>query len=326
MQPLIDRISDDSQPENAAPRTALVIGNLDGVHRGHQAIVAQAVQLAQSRSLVPALLTFDPHPAAVVGGEPPLQLTTLDRKAELVGRLGVTHVFARAFTKAFSAWTAERFVRDLVVARLHASAVFVGENFRFGAGRSGDAPRLRALGGAGGFETSVCALLHDTKGALSSSRVREAIAAGDIEDAAATLGRWHSVAGRVVAGDRRGRTLGFPTANLDDVVEAPPKDGVYAVAVDTVDAGVPRSLATGVMNLGVRPTVTDRGRRTLEVHLFDLDRDLYGVRLRVHFVARLRDEKKLGGLDALKAQIALDTAQARAALANVRVGPWGAYG
>jgi riboflavin kinase/FMN adenylyltransferase len=326
---LIERLGDDEMVSARADHSgvALVVGNLDGVHRGHQALVAEAVRVAKRRSLVPALLTFDPHPSAVVGTGAPPTLTTLDRKAELVADLGIARVVARTFTREFSAWPAERFVRELVKGRLHAEAVFLGDNFRFGAGRSGDPAALRALGDAMGFETHVAAMLFDAKGQLSSSRVRAALEAGDLADAELALGRRHSVSGIVIHGDHRGRTLGFPTANLGEVPELVPANGVYAVAVDEIDEeGAARALALGVTNVGVRPTVGGEARRTLEVHLFDVDRDLYGVRLRVHWVARLREERKFEGLEALRAQIARDAAEAKRLVAGVKVSGDGAFG
>jgi riboflavin kinase/FMN adenylyltransferase len=320
---------DEGQPGAAAPGRVLVIGNLDGVHRGHQAIVRAAVAVAKVRSLEPAVLTFDPHPSAVVGSTAPPLLTSLERKAELVRRLGIVTLFARNFDASFAAWTPERFAQDLLARCIGAKAVFVGENFRFGAGRAGDLDALRALGASAGFELYGFPMLRDEKGELSSSRVRTDVAGGDLEDVGLTLGRWHGFAGKVVEGDKRGRTLGFPTANLAEVSELLPPNGVYAVAVDEVAAlGAPpgRALGLGVMNIGVRPTVAGELRRTIEVHLFDLSRDLYGAWLRVHLVARLRDERKFDGLDALKAQIGRDVAEGRAKLEGVVPRPDGAFG
>jgi riboflavin kinase/FMN adenylyltransferase len=331
-EPLIERLDDASAPlppavaGTAGRGCALVIGNLDGVHRGHQAIVKAAVAVGKVRSLDPALLTFDPHPAAVVASSPPPVLTTLERKAELAARLGIARVFARKFDPAFASWTAERFVRDLVRGRIGAKAVFVGDNFRFGTGRAGDLAALQKLGAESGFDAYGFGMLRDDKGPLSSSRARADIAAGLLEDATLTLGRWHAIGGRVAPGDRRGRTLGFPTANLADVPELLPPHGVYAVAVDEVKPDGAVALALGVMNIGVRPTLGGEPRRTIEVHLFDTSRDLYGTDLRVHLVARLRDERRFDGLDALKLQIHADAEAARAALASVVAGPDGAFG
>jgi riboflavin kinase/FMN adenylyltransferase len=325
-EPVIERLDATSQPAASPRGRTLVIGNLDGMHCGHQAIVKAAVAVARVRSLEPALLTFDPHPAAVLGSTPPPLLTTLARKAELARRLGVERVFARAFDTAFAAWTPERFVRELLSSQLGAKAVFVGDNFRFGAGRAGDLAALKELGGLAGFDAYGFGMLRDARGPLSSSRARADIAAGELEDARLILGRWHAFGGRVVEGDRRGRTLGFPTANLADVPEVLPPHGVYAVAVDETTTEQTRALGLGVMNIGVRPTLGGERKLSVEVHLFDLARDLYGCSLRVHLVARLRDERRFDGLDALKAQIALDAEAARKALAGVVPTPEGFFG
>jgi riboflavin kinase/FMN adenylyltransferase len=305
--------------------TVVVTGNFDGVHRGHQALFARARVEADARGLVLVALTFDPHPRSVLGTGAPALLTSTARRIQLISRLGVAHVFVRRFDRAFAAWTPERFVEELVVRELGAKVIIAGDNFRFGAKRAGDDGLLRGLGPRLGFEAFTLEAT-DEKGALSSSRARDAVAAGDVREAAHVLGRPHSIEGVVAKGDQRGRTIGFPTANLDRVTELVPANGVYAVAVDRVAPGEPAALATGVMNIGTRPTVGGTSR-TLEVHLFDFDGDLYGSSLRVHFIERLRDERKFDGLPALKAQIALDAAAARAAtVAFTADAPGGSYG
>lgn len=303
------RIDDATPPASTGP-CALVVGNFDGVHRGHQAVLREAVEAARGASLATRVLTFDPHPAAVVGSGAPPRLTTLERRTELMGGLGVDSVFVRRFDAAFAAWQPERFVRDLVVGALRARIVVVGQNFRFGAKRAGDLSLLRKLGAELGFEVRVHATAADARGPYSSTRVREAIAAGDVAEAAHVLGRPHALSGPVVHGDHRGRSIGFPTANLD-AAEMLPADGVYKTLVDEIGPGGSASrLSAAVTNVGVRPTVGG-GRRTVETHLLDFDRDLYGVALRVHLVARIRGEQRFGSLDELKAQIARDVAVAR---------------
>ena len=301
----------------ASGECALVIGNFDGVHRGHQAVLHQVVAEARALGLASSVLTFDPHPAVVVGaGAPPL-LARMDRRVELMGAIGIERAYVRRFDASFASWTAERFVRDLVVEALRARVVVVGHNFRFGSKRAGDLTLLRELGAALGFEARVHPVASDAHGPFSSTRAREAIAAGELEEAARVLGRPHELSGVVVRGDERGRALGFPTANLDDVTEMLPPHGVYAVKVDDLDAqGEAGPLAEGVTNVGVRPTVAAAGgtKRTIETFLFDFAGDLYGRRLRLHLVARLRDERRFGSLDELKAQIARDVAQARKVL------------
>jgi riboflavin kinase/FMN adenylyltransferase len=296
---------------------ALVVGNFDGVHRGHQAVLREAVSLARTSKLAACVLTFDPHPGLVVGRGAPALLTTLERRAELAGALGVERVYVRHFDAEFAAWSPGRFVRDLVAGVLAARVVVVGENFRFGAKRAGDLAMLRSEGARLGLEARVHSAAVDANGAFSSTRARDAIAAGRVEEAAAVLGRPHSVSGVVAHGDGRGKTIGVPTANLEGVPELLPSHGVYAVRVDLLAAegsgGPARPLGAGVTNIGVRPTVDGTTRR-VETHVFDFSGDLYDRRLRVHLVARIRDEKKFAGLDELKAQIARDIEAARAAV------------
>jgi riboflavin kinase/FMN adenylyltransferase len=314
---------DDETPVDALAATpcVLVIGNFDGVHLGHQAVLGQAVDEARSIGVAANVLTFDPHPAGVVGGGAPQRLTTLERRAELVSGLGIERMYVRRFDPAFAAWQPERFVRELVVGALCARVVVVGENFRFGAKRAGDLTLLRALGAQLGFGVRVHAVASDARGRYSSTRAREAVVAGDLDEVRRVLGRPHALTGRVAHGDERGRTLGTPTANLVAIPELLPPKGVYAVKADRYSdderagegAFVP--LARGVTNVGVRPTVGGGGL-SVETYLLDFDGDLYDARLRIHLVARLRDERKFGSLDELKAQIARDVSDARTALAE----------
>jgi riboflavin kinase/FMN adenylyltransferase len=311
----VRRIDDATPPGplSDAP-CAIVVGNFDGVHRGHQSVLVEAVEAARERGLEASVLTFDPHPAAVVGAGAPPALTTLERRAELIGALGVQHVFVRAFDAAFAAWPAERFARELVAGALRARVVVVGQNFRFGAKRGGDLALLQKLGAELGFEVLVHAIASDEHGPFSSTRARQAIAAGDLAEAERVLGRPHELSGTVVHGDERGRTINFPTANLEPVPEMLPPDGVYAVWVDEVDdEGASSRLAGGVTNIGVRPTVGG-GKRTVETFVLGFSGDLYDVRLRLHLAARLREEKKFASLDDLKQQILHDCAEARRAL------------
>jgi riboflavin kinase/FMN adenylyltransferase len=262
------------------------------------------------------VLTFSPHPVTALGRPAPALLTTNERKVELIRRVDPSiDVLVQPFDAAFAAQTPEEFAEDVLARRLHAKHVVVGHNFRFGAGRVGDPAELTRLGAALGFETRTHPLVGDEQGAWSSTRVRAAIAAGDLEGAERMLGRPHMISGVVVRGDQRGRTIGFPTCNVASIEEALPPFGVYAVLVDQVGARGARALARGAANLGVRPTITPgETRPSVEVHLFDIDQDLYGARLRVHLMKRLRAERRFDGLDALKAQIARDAADARAAL------------
>jgi riboflavin kinase/FMN adenylyltransferase len=286
--------------------TTVVIGNFDGVHRGHQAVLAQARAIADAGGHRCLVLTFDPHPREVLGGAARPRLTTIERRIELLRANGADEVVVEPFTLDFAAWTPDQFARDLLSTRLGAKAVVVGQNFRFGAKRTGDLPKLRTLGVELGFSVAVAQIAGDAQGNFSSTRARAAISAGDLTEAQNVLGRPHSIAGVVEKGDQLGRKIGFPTANLGGVVEMLPPHGVYAIRAD----GRP-----GVMNIGVRPTV-DGTKLRVEAHLFDFDGDLYGQPMRVELVARIRGEQKFDGLDALKAQIAKDAAAAREALAR----------
>lgn len=290
--------------------SVVVIGNLDGVHRGHQAVLKQARAIADAEGLEVVVLTFDPHPTAVLRGVSPPRLATLERRVALLEAAGADKVVVEPFTRELAALTPEQFARELLVGRLEAKAVVVGENFRFGAQRAGDLAALRGFGATLGFDVAAAEVAGDDRGPFSSTRVRDAIGAGDLAEATALLGRRHSISGIVEHGDQRGRTIGFPTANLGGVIEILPPHGVYAVFAE-----VDGKLQPAVMNLGVRPTVDGKSLR-VEVHLFDFAGDLYDRPMRVHLVSRIRDEKKFAGLDELKAQIALDAAAARAALAD----------
>jgi riboflavin kinase/FMN adenylyltransferase len=294
----------------------VAIGNFDGVHRGHQHVLGDALRYAHAARWPVVVLTFDPHPAHVLGRPVPPTLTALPRKTELLVGLGVDEVVVKEFDEAFAALSAERFVSELIVDKLGARAVVVGRNFRFGHARAGDLAMLEQLGSKHGFEVRCFELSGDAKGRFSSTRVREALVRGDIADAGAVLGRPHAFSGVVARGEQRGRTIGFPTANVEEVEELVPARGVYAVRVDRLDENAAHALAGGVMNIGVRPTVDESERRTQEVHLFDFDGDLYGARLRVHILERIREERKFASLDELRAQIAVDAQQARTMLGS----------
>ena len=301
--------------------SVIVIGNFDGVHRGHQAVLRQARALAAGRGLRCVVLTFDPHPSEVLGRGSPPQLTTLARRIELLRHHGATDVAVEPFTMELASWTPDRFADELLAKRLSARAVVVGRNFRFGHKRAGDFDTLVTLGGSYGFEAVAAEVAGDEEGPFSSTRVRDAIATGDVDRAAHVLGRPHALSGVVEHGDARGRTIGFPTANLGGVSEMLPAYGVYAVrtvrtgssAAGSSAAADPQASNGGVMNVGVRPTVDGLSLR-IEVHLFDFDADLYGETLRVDLVARLRGEQKFAGVGELKAQIAKDAEAARKAL------------
>lgn len=282
-------------------------GNHDGVHFGHRALLDAARAMATRDGSAVVALTFDPHPAAVLAPErAPALLTTIDRRRELLLAFGADRVEVVRFDRAFASLSPEAFVRSVLVESLDTHGVVVGPDFHFGKARAGDTDALRELGREHGFEVQTVGPVTLEGAVVSSTRVRQAVRAGDVRGAARLLGRLHDVDGRVVRGDGRGRSIGVPTANLDCDPVLLPEDGVYAVAARML--GEPDVLL-GVANLGVRPTFA--AGRSVEVHLLDVDRDLYDARMRVAFVERLRGEQKFDGVEALKAQIARDAAEAR---------------
>jgi riboflavin kinase/FMN adenylyltransferase len=294
---------------------ALAIGNFDGVHRGHQAVIAEAGRRARALGAPHLVVTFEPHPRAVFRpDDPPFRLTPRRAKLELFGALGVDATVVFRFNRAFASTEAKDFVRDVLVGGaqggLGARHVVIGENFCFGRGRAGTADFLRDQAPGAGFSVTAVPPEVDPEGApYSSSRARELLRAGDPEGAAAILGRPFAIAGHVRHGDHRGRLLGFPTANLALGDHLRPRVGVYAVQARLADGGrVP-----GVANLGERPTVGGRDVR-LEAHLFDFSGDLYGQHIEVALLHYIRPEMKFPDLEALKRQIAADAADARARL------------
>jgi riboflavin kinase/FMN adenylyltransferase len=291
-----------------------VIGNFDGVHAGHRAVLASSVETAARSGLRPIALTFDPHPSEVLGRGKLPALTRLDRKIELMVRAcPALTVVVEPFTRELAALEAEVFAKELLVEALGTRLVLVGENFRFGRGRRGDLALLRQLGAELGFEAHAEALRGDPDGPYSSSRVRAALARGELGEVERLLGRPHAISGRFEHGAGRGRTIGVPTANFGDLVEALPPYGVYACLVDRIDDGRPSALGKAAVNVGERPTV--RGGFSVEAHLLDLEAELYGVELRCHFVSRIRDERRFADLGALRGQLNHDFSEARRLLA-----------
>lgn len=291
------------------PASAVALGNFDGVHLGHQELVRQLLARARSAGLPAVALTFDPHPLAVLAPErAPVPLTTLDDRAALLQAAGLDGVAVLPFTPELARHTAGDFVREQLAGWLGARWIAVGEGFRFGRGRSGDAALLAREGAQLGFELLVVPPVLESDEPVSSTRVREALSRGAVDVAARLLGRPHRVMGPVVVGAQRGRGLGFPTANLAPPAVALPADGVYAGRA---------VLATGpwpaVINVGRRPTF-DHGALRLEAHLLDWQGDLYGRELGIEFVARLRGEQRFDGPAALRSQIERDAAQARSLL------------
>ena len=288
-----------------------MLGNLDGVHRGHQALIAAAAALASERGAPLAAVTFEPHPRRAFDPDtPPFLLTTLEQKADILRGLGCQTVFALPFTRDLYALSPEAFVADILVGVLGLSGVVVGDDFRFGAKRAGDADALTALGAAHGLAVRTLGVEGDGTGAekFSSTTARQALREGRPEDATHVMGRPFAVRGAVLTGRKLARQLDFPTANValgPDLVR--PRYGVYAVEADAGGAAY-----QGVANLGVRPTV-DGETELLEANLFGFEGDLYGQTIEVRLLGFLRPERRFDGVDALRAQIARDVAAARGA-------------
>jgi riboflavin kinase/FMN adenylyltransferase len=302
-------------PRVRAPlrRVVLTLGNFDGVHRGHQAIVAAAQAKAEAMGGQVVVLTFHPHPLAVLAPErAPGMIQSVHGRLLALRDAGVPVVVLQRFTRTFASLDPEAFVERYLRPSLDIAHVVVGYNVTFGRGRSGTAATLAELGARLGFSVETVGPVQIGDVVVSSSRVREALRTGDVARAQALLGRPYRLRGRVVAGDRRGRTLGFPTANLHVKPRViVPADGVYAARVH-LGGGAAHP---GVVNVGVRPTF-GVARRTIEAHVLDWSGDVYGRWLAIEMVARLRGEQRFDGPAALREQIAADVAQARRALAS----------
>lgn len=293
-----------------AVRCAVAIGNFDGVHLGHQALVRRTRELATGAGLAAAVLTFEPQPREYfdAAGAPP-RLMRLREKCGALAPLGVDRLGVVRFDDHLRRMRAPEFIDAVLVRGLGARHVIVGEGFRFAAGREGTVETLRAAGAVHGFEVHVVPAVTLDGARVSSTRVRDALAAGDLDLARRLLGRHYRMSGRVIRGRQLGRALGYATANMRLHRTRLPLSGIFAVRVGGVDGA-----CTGVASLGTRPTV-DGVEPLLETHVFDFAGDLYGRRLDVDFVAKLRDETKFDSLDALVAQMHLDARQAREILA-----------
>ena len=302
------RILRHAQPDR---ELALAIGSFDGVHRGHQAMLAQVREAAAARGLPAALLTFEPLPREFfTPREAPARLSSLQEKLALVHEHGIEIACVERFDARFAAISAAQF-EERLAARYRARWVAVGADFRYGAQRRGDADSLRAAGRRLGFEVHVLAAVTLDGERVSSTLVREALGAADLDHAARLLGRRYSICGRVVHGRKRGRSMGFPTANVRLARPRPALQGVFAVRC----FGAATRGLEGVASLGINPAVQRDGPATLEAFLFDFSGDLYGRRLSLEFVKKLRDEAHFASLDELAAQIRRDCDAARALFA-----------
>lgn len=288
------------------PHPVVTLGNFDGIHRGHQAIFRSLREEAERNHGTAVVITFFPHPLKVLRPErAPRLITRLQDRVELMECFGIDLVLCLPFTTELADWEAERFVKDILVRKLGTRKVLVGEDFRFGKDRRGDLAFLREKGTSLGFTVHKVSPVRVDGMEVSSTRIRQCIQEGRVRESAAMLGRPYDIHGTVVKGEKRGRTLGFPTANLETDAELLPPNGVYAVRVRLGEE--PRN---GVANLGFKPTFAGK-QFSVEVHIFDFDRDIYGKPLRMQFVERIREEKSFPNAQALTDQICRDAEEAR---------------
>jgi len=286
-------------------KPAVSIGIFDGVHRGHQNLIAQLRILAADSKAETLAITFWPHPRFVLGKAGPdfKLLNSLEEKTEMIGNLGIDHLLVVPFTANFASLTADQFLDGFINQYVKPGIIVVGDDLRFGAGGSGNLELLVNSGKLNGFDVVRLETHTENQSRISSTLIRTCLLSGDLENANNLLGYPYFITGQVVPGKRIGNTIGFPTANIQigESFKQIPSDGVYAVIVDWNGKG-----HKGMLNIGVRPTIGGNEQKTIEVHLFDVSDDLYNHTLKVRFISRLRDEMKFNGLDELKAQLGID--------------------
>ncbi|MGE3746132.1 MAG: bifunctional riboflavin kinase/FAD synthetase [Sphingomonadaceae bacterium] len=307
----MERLTSDV-PVPAALRNAVVaLGNFDGFHRGHQAVVGRAREIARAEGRPLIVATFSPHPSRIFHPEAPFfRLTTIDQRARLFAAAGADAMLVFNFDRALAAVSADDFVTEWLIGRVGAAVAVTGEDFTFGAQRSGNVKLLKEVGKAGGLRTEAVGPVSDADGPVSSSRIREALQNGDCETATRLLSRPFAIEGVVQHGDKLGRSIGFPTANIPFDRYLRPAFGIYAVRGHLADGRI----VDGAANLGLRPTF-DPPKELFEPHFFDFSGDLYGQTIEVDLIHFIRPEAKYDTLDALTAQIAADCAEAKRVLA-----------
>ncbi|MDR2000802.1 MAG: bifunctional riboflavin kinase/FAD synthetase [Zoogloeaceae bacterium] len=295
-------------PDQAASPTVLAIGNFDGLHLGHCALLKRLTAKARQLGLPASVMTFEPHPRELFApDQAPARLTSLREKLDLLADKGVDRAYVLHFSRKLAALTAEEFIEKALVRGLAVKHLIVGDDFRFGRGRIGDFGMLRKAGSEHDFGVEAMPTIDIAGERVSSSAVRETLAAGDLEHAARLLGRPYCISGRVVHGSKIGTRIGYPTANIQLKRKRVPLTGVFTVTV----SGLGPQRLRGAASLGVRPTLGARLQPVLEVHLLDFNRRIYGEHVTVHFLHKLRDEEKFASLDMLSAQIARDVAATR---------------
>jgi len=301
------RVIKDLSKARCRTESVVTIGSFDGIHLGHRKILTEVVMLARGLPATGIVVTFDPHPMAILHPkEAPCLLTTASEKVSLIRETGVGKTVIMQFTPKLASRSAEWFVKDLLIGRLNMRRLVIGYDFRFGVGREGDAPYLERVGERLGFGVDIVPPVNYLNHPVSSTRVRTALVRGDVESAARMLGRPYRLTGEVVRGEGRGRMLEFPTANLEvvDPAKILPASGVYAVEVD-----IGKKQAAGALYIGTKPTFGGRAR-SIEVHILDVRRSLYGRRVRVAFVKRIRDDAAFPGAEALQDAIRADVSKA----------------
>ncbi|QOJ24311.1 MAG: bifunctional riboflavin kinase/FAD synthetase [Gammaproteobacteria bacterium] len=291
---------------------ALTIGNFDGIHLGHQAMLSRLKDAASRLGLPACVMTFEPHPREFFApDQAPIRLTSMREKLTCLIQAEVDCIHICRFNYDFARIGAEQFIADILKKELAVRWLLVGDDFRFGARRAGDFAMLQALSAENNFTVAATPSVTIDGQRVSSTAIREALASGDLNKAGKLLGRPYSISGRVVDGDKLGKQLGFPTANIQLKHNRPPLSGIFAVSVCGAIYASPVTPLPGVASLGVRPTTHDNGKPVLEVHLFDFNQEIYGQHLQVNFLHKLRDEEKYRDIDTLIRQIEQDVAQAK---------------
>ncbi len=291
----------------------ITIGTFDGVHMGHKTILRQVADMAKAVDGTSILVTFHPHPRKVVFPNKPMHiLTPLEEKIALVNNEGIEHVIVAPFTKEFAQCSAEEYVNDFLVKQIRPHTIVIGYDHQFGHDRKGNIELLEQLSAAGGYQVKEIPAQMIQDAAVSSTKVRTAIQSGDVADAADMLERYYTLRGKVTKGAQLGNTIGYPTANIlpNDAEQIIPAMGVYAVTVEHSN-----NTYKGMLNIGVKPTVSEEQKLTIEVNIFNFDQDIYNEELNISFVSRLRAEQKFNSLDELKAQLAKDKEQVLQVLA-----------
>lgn len=301
-----------SIPAHAEAPIALTIGNFDGVHRGHQAMLTRLKNAAEQLGLIACVMTFEPHPREFFApDQAPTRLTSLREKLELLAESKIDGVIIYRFNYNFAKISPEEFITRILVKGFSVRWILVGDDFRFGARRAGDFAMLKAFSELYDFKVEEMPSFTINNQRISSNGVREALAAGNLNHAKLLLGRPYSISGHVINGDKLGKKLGFPTANIQLKHNKPPLSGIYVVEVHGAIKLSPTKITYGVASLGIRPTIYKNGKPTLEVHLFDFNQEIYGRHLRVDFLHKLRDEETYPDLETLTKQIAKDVENAK---------------